>query len=498
MWEGITTGFATAVTVSNLGWVLLGCAAGTVIGMLPGLGPITAIALMIPVSYSLDPAGGLIMMAGVYYGAVFGGSTSSILLNAPGVASTVPTSFDGYPMARSGLAGRALAIAAYASFAGGTLGAVGLMLFAGYLAALALEFQSPEYTLLLLIALASVVSFGSRGTRLPSLLTLLLGLILGTIGTDQLAGLPRFTFGRVDLADGLNFVLVVMATFALAEALLMVLKDDHAPSPPVSTSQLRLSRQDTRRLAPVVGRSALLGFLIGVLPGAGATLASFFAYDVEKRVGDGTREAGVAAPEAANNAATSGSFVPLLTLGIPGSGTTAVLLGVMLSYGLQPGPRLLADSPDVFWGVIASMYVGNLLLLLMNLPLIPQLARMLRLPATLLIPLVVAFSLLGVYLTTLNDFDLLVMLGLAIVALALRWFGYPLAPLLLGFILSGLLEENLRRTLYLAQTGWQSLIGPVTVVLAVLLIGICLWPLKGALSGLRNAGGAITTDGESK
>jgi putative tricarboxylic transport membrane protein len=320
--------------------------------------------------------------------------------------------------------------------------------------------------------------------------------MLGTIGTDQLAGLPRFTFGRVDLADGLNFVLVVMATFALAEALVMVLKDDHAPTPPVSTSQLKLSSRDTRRLAPVVGRSAALGFLIGVLPGAGATLASFFAYDVEKRVGDGSREAGVAAPEAANNAATSGSFVPLLTLGIPGSGTTAVLLGVMLSYGLQPGPRLLADSPDVFWGVIASMYVGNLLLLLLNLPLIPQLARLLRLPATLLIPLVVAFSLLGVYLTTLNDFDLLVMLALAVVALALRWFGYPLAPLLLGFILSGLLEENLRRTLYLAETGWESLAGPVTIVLAVLLIGICLWPLRGALSGRRRARSADAADGE--
>ena len=446
--------------------------------MLPGLGPITAIALMIPVSYSLDPAGGLIMMAGVYYGAVFGGSTSAILINAPGVASTVATSFDGYPMARDGQGGRALAIAAYASFAGGTLGAVALMLFAGYLAALALAFQSPEYTLLLLLALSSVVVFASSSARLPSLVTLLIGLMLGTIGTDQLAGIPRFTFDRLDLADGLNFVLVVMATFALAEAFRMVLQDDPPVLPDVSAKQLRLSLDRTRRLAPVVGRSSVIGFITGVLPGAGATLASFFAYDVEKRVGDGSREAGVAAPESANNAASTGSFVPLLTLGIPGSGTTAVLLGVMLSYGLQPGPRLLSEQPEIFWGVIASMYLGNLFLLALNLPLIPLLARLLRIRSTLLIPLIIGFSLIGVSLTTLNGFDLYLMLGLALLALALRWFAFPLAPLLLGFILSGLLEENARRTLFLAEGGFDMLLDrPAFLVLTALLVLVWLVPL---------------------
>ena len=482
MWEGIVTGFATALTLSNLGWVLFGCASGTIIGMLPGLGPITAIALMIPVSYSLEPAGGLIMMAGVYYGAVFGGSTSSILLNAPGVASTVATSFDGYPMARAGLGGRALAIAAYASFSGGTFGAIALMMFAGFLASLALQFQSPEYSLLLILALSSVVVFAEAQARLPSLITLLLGLMLGTIGTDQLAGIPRFTFGRIDLADGLNFVLVVMATFALAEALRMTLQKDQPPPTAVTASQLKLSWQEGAPLLPVIGRSSVLGFLIGVLPGAGATLASFFAYDLEKRIGNGSREAGVAAPEAANNAASTGSFVPLLTLGIPGSGTTAVLLGVMLSYGLQPGPRLLVDQPEIFWGIIASMYVGNVILLALNLPLIPQLAKLLRLPSRLLIPLIVAFSLIGVYLTTLNLFDLYLMLGLAVGALALRWHNYPLAPLLLGFILSGLLEENVRRTLFLAESGWLELARPVTLVLMALLLIVWLSPLLGRLT----------------
>jgi putative tricarboxylic transport membrane protein len=475
VWEGIATGFATAFSAANVGWVLIGCFAGTIIGMLPGLGPITAIALMIPVSYSLDPAGGLIMMAGVYYGAVFGGSTSAILINAPGVASTVATSFDGYPMARAGLGGRALAIAAYASFAGGTLGAVALMLFAGSLAALALEFQSPEYSLLLILAMTSVVVFADRGARVRSLVTLLIGLMLGTIGTDRLAGIPRFTFGRLDLADGLNFVLVVMATFALAEALRMVLQGDSVPTSRVTWKQLVLPASLTRPLLPVVGRSAIVGFLTGVLPGAGATLASFFAYDLEKRVGDGSREAGVAAPEAANNAASTGSFVPLLTLGIPGSGTTAVLLGVMLSYGLQPGPRLLADDPQIFWGVIASMYLGNLFLLALNLPLIPLLARILNLSSTLLIPLIVAFSLAGVYLTTLNGFDLYLMLGLAVLALLLRWFEFPLAPLLLGFILSGLLEENVRRTLFIAGDGVTPLLlRPGVLVLGALLILVCI------------------------
>jgi putative tricarboxylic transport membrane protein len=257
----------------------------------------------------------------------------------------------------------------------------------------------------------------------------------------------------------------------------MVLQDDAPALPDVTGRQLHLPLETVRKLLPVVGRSSAIGFLTGVLPGAGATLASFFAYDVEKRVGDGSREAGVAAPEAANNAASTGSFVPLLTLGIPGSGTTAVLLGVMLSYGLQPGPRLLSEQPDIFWGVIVSMYLGNLFLLTLNLPLIPILARLLNLPSTRLIPLIIGFSLVGVYLTTLNGFDLYLMLGLALLALALRWFAFPLAPLLLGFILSGLFEENVRRTLFLAEGNWEALLNrPAFLVLGAVLILLWLLP----------------------
>lgn len=480
MWEGIATGFLTAFQPANLAWVVAGCLAGTFIGMMPGLGPITAIALMIPVSYSLDPAAGLIMMAGVYYGAIFGGSTSSILINAPGVASTVATSFDGYPMARRGQAGRALALAAYASFAGGTAGAVALLLFAPTLALLATEFQSPEYTLVLVFALSAIAAFAERGQVLRSLAAALLGLMLGTVGTDQSAGVQRFTFGRLDLADGLSFVLVAMATFALAEAFRMVV----AAGPELPRSGLahaRLHPGDGKAIVPTVARSSGLGFLVGVLPGAGATLASFFAYEFQKRFrqndeADAAR--GVAAPESANNAACTGSFVPLLTLGIPGSGTTAVLLGVMLSYGVQPGPRLLEVEPAMFWGVIVSMYIGNLVLLALNLPLIPYLSRIIYLRRRVLVPCVIAFSLLGVYLTSLNSFDVYLMLAFALAGLALRLAGFPLAPLLLGFILSGMLEENLRRTMLLADGSVGLLLErPVSLVLLALCVAIWTAPL---------------------
>ncbi len=487
MWEGIVTGLATAFDPANLAWVVAGCLAGTLIGMMPGLGPITAIALMIPISYSLDPAAGLIMMAGVYYGAVFGGSTSSILINAPGVASTVATSFDGYPMARRGQAGRALALAAYASFAGGTVGAVALLLFASTLATLAMRFGSPEYALMLIFALSSIAAFAERGQTLRALAAALIGLMLGAVGTDQ-AGVQRFTFGRLDLTDGLSFVLVAMATFALAEAFRMIVSGE-GETPPVKVTHARLHPGDASAVAPTVARSSLLGFLVGVLPGAGATLASFFAYDLQKRLQrrDGADDArGVAAPEAANNAACTGSFVPLLTLGIPGSGTTAVLLGVMLSYGVQPGPRLLEVAPTMFWGVIVSMYVGNLVLLALNLPLIPYIARIVHLRRSVLVPFVIAFSLLGVYFTSLNAFDVHLMLAFALAGLVLRLAGFPLAPLLLGFILSGMLEENLRRTVLLADGDWMRVFTrPVSVALLALCVLVWLKPLTTMLKHRR-------------
>lgn len=464
MFEGIASGLGTALAPFNLLMVTLGCFAGTFIGLLPGLGPISAVALMIPLSYGLDPSSGMILMAGVYYGAVFGGSTSSILINAPGTASTVATSFDGYPLAQSGQAGRALALAAYASFSGGTIGAIGLLVAAPLLAQIALFFQSPDYFALMVLGLTAITAMAGRGQLLPAALMALLGLMLGTVGADATSGLPRFTFGRLDLIDGFSFLLLAMATFALAEVVGSVLAGKHREEPiadndAVNTSlgNMRLTGAEVREVAPVIGRSSVLGFLVGVLPGVGATLASFIAYGVERnlapralreRFGKGSLR-GLTAPEAANNAASTGSFVPLLTLGIPGSGTTAIMLGALIAYGIQPGPRLFVDHPDVFWSVIVSMYVGNIVLLVLNLPLIPYLARLLRVPTPLLVPLVILFSVVGVYLVSFNTVDIQIMVVIALVALLLKGLGFPMAPMLLGFILGGYLEDNLQRALIL-------------------------------------------------
>ena len=490
MWEGIAQGFSTVLVPTNLFLVFSGCVAGTLIGMLPGLGPISAIALMIPITYGFDPASGMILMAGVYYGAIFGGSTSSILINAPGVAGTVATSFDGYPMAQSGHAGKALAVAAIASFAGGTVGAVLLMLAAPALAMVSLSFQSPDYLMLMVLGLTAVAAFASRGQVLRALIATLVGLALSTVGTDPSAGVQRFTFGSLDLVDGISFLLLAMATFALSEALMTVLRRGSAASGDTQANSpigsMKLSRQDVSEMAPAVGRSSLLGFFVGVLPGAGATIASFLAYGMERAVaplkqrnlfGRGSVR-GLAAPESANNAACTGSFVPLLTLGIPGSGTTAVMLGALISYGVQPGPQLFQDNPAVFWSVIISMYFGNVILLFLNLPLIPYISRLLTLPYQLLVPFILFFSLIGVYLVSFNTFDILFMTAFAVAAIFLRLSEYPMAPLILGFILGGMMEDNLQRTLTLydgtAAFLWER---PVSLAISILILLVLVTPI---------------------
>ncbi|MDA9371977.1 tripartite tricarboxylate transporter permease [Porticoccaceae bacterium] len=461
MLDGILLGLQTAFTPINLLMVLAGCFAGTFIGMLPGLGPVSAIALMIPVTYSLDPASGLILIAGVYYGAVFGGSTSAILINAPGVSGAVATAFDGYPMAQAGNAGKALAIAAYSSFAGGTFGAVLLLLCVPYLASISLSFQSSEYFALMVFGCTAVAAFAGEGQILKAILMTLVGLMLATVGEDP-SGAQRLTFGNPELSDGISFLLLSMATFALAEALSVVLKGKAKVGEgeplllaEVNFRSLKLSRDEVKEIAIPVGRSSLLGFLVGVLPGAGATIASFLGYGMErnlatkeqkKQFGKGSA-IGLAAPESSNNAASTGSFVPLLTLGIPGSATTAIMLGALLSYGVQPGPRLFIDNPTVFWSVIISMYIGNIVLLILNLPLIPYIAKILQVPRQFLTPIILFLSLMGVYLVSFNPAELSIMLVIGVVALAFRVLDYPLAPMLLGFILGGMLEDNLRRAL---------------------------------------------------
>ena len=520
MIEGILIGLQTAFTPTNLAMVFLGCFAGTFIGMLPGLGPISAIALMIPITYGLDPSSGMILMAGVYYGAIFGGSTSAILINAPGVSAAVATTFDGYPMAQQGLAGKALSTAAYSSYLGGTIAAVLLFLLVPFLAKVSLSFQSSDYFAMILFGCTAIAAFSGKGEVLKAIMMTLVGLMLATVGEDP-SGIQRFTFGITDIYDGISFLLLSMATFALAEALYVVLtrktsnankEDTQEDSQEDSKEEnkgaankeraleqaqqeigsLKIPKDEVLEMAPTVARSSILGFFVGVLPGAGATIASFLAYGMERNLASKKQQAkfgkgsiiGLAAPEAANNAASTGSFVPLLTLGIPGSATTAIMLGALLSYGIQPGPRLYIDYPAVFWAVIISMYLGNVVLLILNLPLIPYISKLLQIPRQLLTPIILFFSLMGVYLVSFNTFDLSMMVIVGAIALLFRLLNFPLAPLLLGFILGDMMEENLRRALLIWDGSfafiWQR---PQTaIIMSLALLMLALPALRSLLS----------------
>ena len=500
MIEGLMIGLGTAFSVTNLLMVVGGCLIGTFIGMLPGLGPMSIIAIMIPIAITIgDPSAALILLAGVYYGAIFGGSTSSILINAPGVASTVATSFDGYPLARQGKAGKALTVAAISSFSGGTIGAVLLMIFAPALATVALLFHSAEYFALMVVGLSAISTFAGSGQVSKALLMTVLGLIMATVGEGALYNLPRFTMGIMDLQSGFGFITLAMAMFALPEAIYLVL--DPSRSNPgegnAEIRELRITQQEARSIAPVIGRQSIQGFFIGVLPGAGATIASFLGYAVERNIapkeeqdqfGKGSIK-GLAAPESANNAACTGSFVPLLTLGIPGSGTTAILLGALIALNVSPGPRLMVDQPEIFWSVIVSMYLGNLILLILNLPLIPYIAKILTVPRTYLIPFILFFTLMGAYIGQNNATELLILIGFGVCATILRFADYPLAPLLIGFILGSMLEDNFSRSMQLYDGFGFILERPMTLgLLTLALILIALPTYRARRARLRAKG----------
>jgi putative tricarboxylic transport membrane protein len=468
----IGDGFQVALQPENLLFVVIGVLAGTIIGMLPGLGPISAIALMLPLVFRMDPASAMILLAGVYYGAIFGGSTSSILLNAPGVAGTVATSFDGYPMARNGYAGKALAIAAIASFVGGTLGVVGLMLVAPALASVAVSFGPAEYFALMVLGLTAVASLSGKNLT-KGLIAATLGVMIALVGIDRQTGTIRYAFGLPELFDGIDFLVVALGVFALAEVFVLISRRGQREREMVTS--LRLSRKELTTIAPATARGSLLGFFTGVLPGAGATIASFLGYAFEKRIardghtfGKGNPK-GVAAPEAANNAAAVGSFVPLMTLGVPGSGTTALLLGALLVLGVQPGPLMMNDRPEVFWGVIASMYIGNIVLLILNLPLIPMFARVLRMPRAMLLPMIVVFCMLGVYGLSFSTFDLWLLIGFGLLGYGMRMAGFPAAPLILGLILGSLMERAMRQALQIAGGDWSVFVTkPISATLLAL------------------------------
>ena len=503
MLEGVLLGLQTAFSLQNLLMVIGGCLIGTFIGMLPGLGPMSIIAIMIPVAISIgDPSAALILLAGVYYGAIFGGSTSSILLNAPGVAGTVASSFDGYPMAKQGKAGKALTIAAIASFCGGTIGAILLMIFAPALSSVALLFHSAEYFALMVVGLSAIAAFAGTGQVTKALMMTVLGLILATVGEGSLFNMPRFTMGLMDLQSGFGFITLAMAMFALPEALFLVLKPKEASSDGGEIKNLRITASEAKAIAPVIGRQSLQGFFIGVLPGAGATIASFLGYAVERNIASKEEQAefgkgsikGLAAPESANNAACTGSFVPLLTLGIPGSGTTAILLGALIALNVTPGPRLMIDEPQIFWSVIISMYIGNLVLLVLNLPLIPYIAKVLLVPRNYLIPFILFFTLMGAYIGQNNATELLLLVAFGVCATAFKFAGYPLAPLLIGFILGGMLEDNFSRSMQLYDGIafiWER---PMTLGLLLLAAFLVLLPSFRARRARARAAGVADGD----
>lgn len=482
-------GFATALQWQNLLFAFFGVLVGTVVGVLPGIGPISGVALLIPVTASLT--GGLppeaaatssiILLAGVYYGAMYGGSTTSILLNTPGESSSVVTVLDGYPMAKQGRAGAALAISAIGSFFAGIVSLIGLVFLAEPLSDVALKLSPADEFSLMILGLCALSGLAGKSVTKALMMTVF-GLLLATIGIDQVSGVSRFTFDLPQLYSGLEFLTIAVGLFALGEVFKTILEKDHNEGEISKISKILPTKQDLKDSMGPIFRGSLVGFFKGIVPGSGATLASFLAYLLEKKIsknpekfGKGAIE-GVAAPEAANNAASGGAMIPLLTLGIPGTGTTAVLMGALIMYNVQPGPLLFDDHPAIAWGLIASMFIGNLMLLVLNMPLVKIFAKLIETPPKYLIPLIVAISIFGVYAVRVTTFDLMLLIGCGVVGYFLSKNDYPMAPLVLGLVLGPMIENNLRRALTTSNGDFMIFINkPVSLtflIIAVLWIAI--------------------------
>lgn len=470
-------GFSVSLTPVSLFWCFVGVFLGTVVGVLPGLGPPATIAMLLPLTFKMDPTTGLIMMAGIYYGAKYGGSTTSILLNVPGESSSVVTCLDGYQMARQGRAGPALGISAISSFVAGIVGVLGLMLIAPPMARFAVRFGPPEYFALMAFGLTMVVFLAGK-SMVKGLLSALFGLWLASVGTDLFTAEPRFTFGQMELLDGIDFIIVSVGIFAIGEVLVNLESETGAGlfRVPKGLRNLLPTLQDLKDCRFAFLNGSVVGFFIGVLPGAGSTIASFISYGVEKvfsrhpeKFGTGVIE-GVAAPEGANNSECGGALVPLLTLGIPGSSTTAILLAALILWGFRPGPLLIQEHPQLFWGLVASMYIGNVMLLILNLPLVPLFAQILRVPYYVLYPAILGISVVGTYSVSNSLFDVW-MLGLfGLLGYAMRKLDFPAAPLVLGMVLGGRLELSLRQSLMMSQ-GQLSILVSRPIAAGLLLLG---------------------------
>ncbi len=472
----ILNGFSVALQPINLWYTFLGCFLGTIIGVLPGIGPSAGIALLIPVTYGMDPTSALIMMSGIFYGARYGGSTTAILINTPGEASSVMTTLDGYQMAKKGRGGAALAISAIASFVAGTLGVVGLTLFAIPLTSMALKFGPAEYFTLMFFSMTAVSSLAGKSPA-KAMISTVLGLMISTIGIDLQSGQPRYTFGVPELQDGVGFIVVVVGLFAVAEVFSTMEDMTKGTRSEIIrlSGRLWLTREEWNRSIMPMFRGGIIGFVIGVLPGAGGTIASIMSYIWEKRLskhpeqfGHGAIE-GVAGPEAANNADTAGAMVPLLTLGIPGGGATAVMLGAFIMYGIQPGPMLFQNRPDLVWGLIDSMYVGNVMLLILNLPLIGIFVRLLYIPSGILMPLILAISTIGIYAINGNPVELYFGLLFGVIGYVFRKVDIPLAPMVLSLVLGGIMEQSFRQAMTISGGNPKIFVGSVICVTLVAL-----------------------------
>jgi putative tricarboxylic transport membrane protein len=489
--DSLALGFSVSLEPMNLAYCFLGVLLGTLVGVLPGLGSAATIALLLPVTYKIPTTPAIIMLAGIWYGSMYGGSTTSILLRVPGEPASVMTCIDGFEMARRGRAGAALGIAAFGSFIAGVLGLVGLILLAPPLAELALDFGPPEYFALTLLGL-TLVSYLGAGAVPKALAMAALGLLLGTVGLDPVRSEARFTFGTLSLQGGIELIPMVMGLFGISQVLSLVYarpamgEAAHAPG---GLRALLPARGEWRDAAGAIGRGTVIGFLVGILPGAGGTISSYVAYALEKRrsahperFGRGAIE-GVAAPESANNAATASGFIPLLTLGLPANVVMALMLGAFMLHGVTPGPTLLAQKPDMFWGIITSMFVGNLMLLVLNLPLIGLFAKLARLPTAWLVPLIALACVVGAYGVNNNPFDIVLMLGFGVFGFYAERFGFSLAPLVLAFVLGPLMETSLRQSLIISDGAFAIFATrPISGTLLALTVLMVVLPLARRLA----------------
>ena len=490
--SNLALGFATAASPENLLFCLIGVILGTLIGVLPGIGATATIAMLLPITFQLEPVSSLIMLAGIYYGAQYGGSTTAILINMPGESSSAVTAIDGYKMARKGKAGTALAVAALGSFFAGTVATLLVALFAPPLTAIALRFGAAEYFSLMVLGLVSAIAL-AHGSILKALAMVVLGLLLGLVGTDIYTGDPRFTLGIPEYADGLNFVALAVGVFGIAEILRNLEGEQDRTVLGTKLGGLFPSKEDLKAMFAPMVRGTAVGSILGILPGGGAVLASFASYTMEKRLSDKPEEfgkgavAGVAGPESANNAGAQTSFIPLLTLGIPANPVMALMVGAMIIQGIVPGPNVATEQPALFWGIIASMWIGNLMLVVLNLPLIGLWVRLLKVPYHVLFPVIMAFCSIGVYSVNANVYDLFAVAFFGLLGYALIKLRCEPAPLLLGFVLGPMLEENLRRAMILGRGDPSVFVTrPISLTLLLLTVAVLVIVLLPAIRKKRD------------